>query len=426
MQTRDDTSDSPKSSWRRSSAVLGACRVGLIALAVGVLLIMVGCSIDHGITRVGTTEQKVIAEALRSPSRERATEKDFTYFLSEDGGATWSLSHGPTDVQWSEGPVHTPRGTFSIQGPDIMLTTHAGEAETIFSAADWRTPSNRWFQRMRTHHLIGPELSNGPIAIAYEPVTRNVIAAAGIMGVVVGTPNEQWTGVAVGEYTPVEFSRIAKLKTLLSHNIFWATVVTFPFLMIALAFSFKAFIREGFVSSANPEYDGHGDTTAGLSHGLLSQPESSLSYYDRRSRGYLYPTAVFGNLRINAMSVVSLVFLFVSLFSLVYMWVLGSGVNGEGWSWWPVAILVGASVLASMAAWRGQWKVHWGRLAGSYLAMAAFVALPFVIWVQTGLPLAVPKTLAIVLCIATAAAIYMRLKFKPLLSSDSEKAGSAS
>ena len=56
------------------------------------------------------------------------------------------------------------------------------------------------------------------------------------MGAVVSTPDEQWTGAAVGDYSPVVFSRTAKLKTLLSITNFWAAVITFPFLMIALAF----------------------------------------------------------------------------------------------------------------------------------------------------------------------------------------------
>lgn len=113
------------------------------------------------------------------------------------------------------------------------------------------------------------------------------------------------------------------------------------------------------------------------------------------------------------MSAVSILFLFMSLFSLAFMWVLGSGINNERWIWLPVAILVGASVLASTTAWRGQWKVHWVGLAGSYLAMVVFVAVPFLIWAGTGLPLAFPKTMAIVLCLTTAVLICLRLNCKP-------------
>ena len=400
---------------------------------------MVGCYTAHGITRVGTTGQEVAARALSITHYDRTTEK-YSHFVSDDGGMTWRPSPELMGVQWSEGPVDTPRGTFHIEGPDIVQTTLGGVADPVFSAASWRTSSNLWFQEIQTNSLKdrlnksqpvdrvdSRILSKGPVAIAYDPGTGNVIAATGIMGAVVGTPDGQWRSVAVGEYTPVEFSRIAKLKTLISHNIFWATIVTFPFLMIALAFCSKAFTRGGFVGCDNPEYDGHGDTTIGLSHGLLSQPESSYSNHDRRSPGYPSPDTVYENLRINAMSTFSVLFLLVSLFSLAFMWVLGSGVNSEGWIWWPAAILAGASILASvLAAWRGHCKVHWGGLAGSCLAMAVFVALPFVIWAQTGLPLAVPKTLAVVLCVSTAIIIYLRLRFELPLRSKLEKIDPAS
>lgn len=300
------------------------------------------------------------------------------------------------------------------------------------------TPSSRWLQKMQTQHLNERILSSGPIVIAYGPLSGNVIAAAGIMGVIVGTPNGEWTAVAVGEYSPADFSRIARLKTLLLHNIFWATVVTFPFLMIALAFSFKDLMialtfsskdltQRGFLLRENLKYGGSGNTIAGFSRGLRSQLKSYVAnYYIRRSRSYHFQTEVYEDLRVDAMSALSVLFLFVSLFSVAFMWVLGSGAKSGGWIWLPVAILVGASVLASVTAWRGRWKVHLGGLAGTCLAMGAFVALPFLVWVQTGLPLAAPKTLAVVLCIATAAAISMRLKSETSLPPGPGQAGSES
>lgn len=108
----------------------------LILLTAALLLVTVACSIDHGITRVGTAERQVMAAALSTTELERTTEEEFSYFVSDDGGDTWRPSVSPTDVQWGEGPAHTPRGTFSIQGPDIVLTTEAGTVETVFSAAD--------------------------------------------------------------------------------------------------------------------------------------------------------------------------------------------------------------------------------------------------------------------------------------------------
>ena len=383
-----------------------------LGLVVAVALFSAAaCSTALGITRVGITEREVMAGA----SFDGGSNEDFDYFVSVDGGETWRPTDALTDVQltdvqWSEGPVDTPRGTFSIEGPDIVLTPPNGVADTVFSASDWRTSSNRWFQKSQTHDLRGRLLSKGPVAIAYDPASDNVIAAAGIMGAVVGTPDGQWTAVAVGNYSPLVFSRSAKLKTLLSQHVFWATVITFPLLMIALAFCFKDLAHKGFQTS---KYEGRIDTTASPSHDLRPFTTSYLDYYDRRGLGLPLQTAAYRNLRLDAVSAISVIFLLMSFFSVVFMLVLGSGVNSDIWFWLPVAILVAVSVTASTLAWRGQWRVHWGGLAGSYLAMAVIVALPFLVWVQTGLPLAVPKTLASVLCLAIAVAIFLRLNNKP-------------
>ena len=255
-------------------------------LPATLLVILTACSTAHGITRVGTTKQEVVAGALSISSQHEGSGGEYSYFVSENGGESWRPSPELMEVQWNEGPVETPRGIFSIQGPNIVLTTPDGVADAVFSAASWRTSSNQWLQEIKTNGLeyrLEPPadrrvLSKGPVAIAYDPSSGNVIAAVGIMGVVVGTPDGQWSSVAVGEYTPVEFSSSAKLKALLSQNIFWATVVTFPFLMIALAFFFKDLSHEGFFSRKNSEYGVHGDTTAKLSRGFQSQPGSIATY----------------------------------------------------------------------------------------------------------------------------------------------------
>lgn len=423
------------SAWQCRSVAPGAFRMGLVLLFVASLVIMTACYTAHGITTVGTMEGEVTAGALSITDYDRGGE-EYSYFVSKDGGVTWRQSSELTEVQWSEDTVDTPKGTFSIDGPDIVLTTPDGGTDTVFSAASWRTSSNQWFQKIQTNGLEDRlnegqstytvdrrVLSKGPIAIAYDPGSGNVIAAAGIMGAVIGTPDGQWTGVMVGDYSPVVFSRSAKLKTLLSLNIFWATVVTFPFLMIALAFFLKDLAHEGFRTR---EYEGDGDGAADPSRGLRSITEPSVNYYIRRGRGHHMPMAAANNLQLDVMSAISAIFLVMSFASLAFIWLLGSGVNSSVWIWLPVVLLVGASVTSSILARRGQWGVHWLGLAGSYLAMAVFIALPFLLWVQTGLPLAVPKTLAIILCLAVAVAIYLRLDYKPSSLSGLDKPASES
>ena len=53
----------------------------------------------------------------------------------------------------------------------------------------------------------------------------------GILGVVVGTPDGEWTPVAVGPYRPIDFSFGAKIQALM--GIFWTIVITLvPAVMI--------------------------------------------------------------------------------------------------------------------------------------------------------------------------------------------------
>ena len=87
------------------------------------------------------------------------------------------------------------------------------------------------------------ELSSGPVSINYDPPSGNVIAAMGILGAVVGTPDGSWTEVEVGRYYPLNFSGFTRVGALLSSSDLWWAVLAFPFSMMAIVFTVTSIVR---------------------------------------------------------------------------------------------------------------------------------------------------------------------------------------
>ena len=406
--------------------------LGLVIACLLISLVASPCNYrhDYGVIAVESSDDGFLA-ATKSVISGALTKYDYSLYRSNDGGLTWILIHTTENASSAyEPPINqeqvvaeTPCGSYLIDASGIVLQDLDGRKSAVYPTAHWQSSSNQWILNRETRHLERPyELPLGPLSIAHDSRSGNVVAALGILGVVVGTPDGQWTGVVVGEYSPVEFSGGAKLKALLAINNFWASVITFPFFMIALAFVFKDVTHGGFRLRGNPEIDWRRDTEVSSSPKLQSLPDSSSIYFARRSSAaYHSQFPTHGHLYFEPMSTVSFMFLILSIPSPIFLGMLGSGATGGGWVWWIGAISVGTSVSASAIAWRGQWKVHWAALLGSYLAMAAFVALPFLVWVQTGLPLGILKALAVVLCLAVAVAIYLRLNYKPSSPSDMDE-----
>ena len=102
-------------------------------------------------------------------------------------------------------------GTYSLDGTDIVRTV--GEQRVVaYSAAYLQEESNIRVRRLARTWVAHDEVTTEPYAIAYDPSSGNVIVAMGLQGVVVGTPNEEWTRVAVGHYLPTDFSIAGKLR----------------------------------------------------------------------------------------------------------------------------------------------------------------------------------------------------------------------
>ena len=155
---------------------------------------------------------------------------------SQDGGLTWikvsvSEHRSPSERARAQG-VETPRGTYTIEGTDVVRSV--GETRDIaFSAAYLREAGNINLQEHDTRGMAWRHISTGPYAIVYDDRVDHVIVAMGLQGAVVGTADGHWIPVIVGDYRPSDFSLIRK-SFLLRDPYLW--LVT-----LALALSFSAF-----------------------------------------------------------------------------------------------------------------------------------------------------------------------------------------
>ena len=203
--------------WRRPLAGRSSVRMrlGLLTAAVAALASVATSepAPSHGITFVGMSGDLTVAAT---------SEYVRTYWISSDGGLTWisqkgdKIEHG--SVVGGERRTETPRGTYRIDGTRIVRG-FGGEHEIVYSAAYLREESNRWAQAHDTMEIR--RIDDSPIttslwSIAYDDLSGNVIVAMGFQGVVVGTVDGRWTRVAVGPYSPTDFSLSGKLRRLVT------------------------------------------------------------------------------------------------------------------------------------------------------------------------------------------------------------------
>ena len=192
--------------WRRRIASTESLRMRLAVLAAGVAaLASVATSEsqpDFGMRDVGTSRDGAI----------HAGAWELGHFRSEDGGLSWrggSVDSG--QIEWGGESVDTPTGRYVIQGPDIVRFGSDGRSKLVFSTAYMQEEGNVWVQEHATSHLDARELTTAPRSIVYHEPSGNLIMAMGIQGVLVGTADGEWTRYAVGRYSPVDFSFLARI-----------------------------------------------------------------------------------------------------------------------------------------------------------------------------------------------------------------------
>ena len=352
--------------WRRGAMSPSNLRGRLSALMAGTAVIAsVATSYPEthrgGVFEFALTERNTVLADGREDYRIAPTTADGRIFVrrpeTSDGGFTWNeRAYDQKRVNFSAlTSVETPRGRFAIEGTDIVRTDANGSAEVVHSVGYLAGGSSRWVQIQNSTRLDSQPVSTHPEAIIYDPDSRNIIVAMGMQGVVVGTPEGEWTPVAVGPYRPTIHSRYQRTVTLLKSPAFWLPVILLP--VVATAFV----------------------VTLALLIARLISPVAP-------TRGKIAPIIAF---------VFSFFALLIGVYVLFTFDDFGSGTNllyDEG----RVAIVVVGCWLAILAVglsidpirrWHeeGIELITWAHVALSVLAMLACTVLMFVLWIQFNL-----------------------------------------
>ena len=163
----------------------------------------------------------------------------------EPDGTIVSAGVEYVEGNWARGDrgaqsVETPRGTYTIEGSSIMRT-HNGERTVAYSTRYLREYGNINVQRRATRSFGLRELTKEPYSLIYDERSGNVVLAMGLQGAVVGTPDGQWTRVAVGGFVPTDFSIVNKLLLLRDWELWLvAAALAFSITASAMAFSYTA------------------------------------------------------------------------------------------------------------------------------------------------------------------------------------------
>ena len=181
-------------------------------------------------------------------------------YTTTDGGLTWipgqyysyELAYG--DGEWGGEGVVTPRGTYFVSGTEVYRTTKDSQPESVYSLRYLLAERNFWVQvsstremRRQVADLVSVQdelLTRGPYGMVYDGESGNVIVSLGILGVVVGDTNENWTPVAVGPYVPLDRSWLGRARWLFT-PVYGFAAVAIPLSAIAVTFALTASTQPG-------------------------------------------------------------------------------------------------------------------------------------------------------------------------------------
>ena len=241
-------------------------RLALLAATAAALASVASSYVtDWGITDVG-----------RTPSGTLGAHTEFGSYESIDGGLTWtktSDTYVPLQEQdWNEVEVKTPSGDVFIVdgvysqiirersewepseevwrdltvrwGPNDHLTVFGASAsrEVVYSYEYLLSGGNRWMQALDKRDVENRVIATRALDLFYDDQSGNLIVAMGLQGVVVVALDGTSTRVAVGRYSPTDFSFGSKVRTYFGSLLLWemaqftgvAFMLTFSFATLAL------------------------------------------------------------------------------------------------------------------------------------------------------------------------------------------------
>ena len=316
--------------------------VWLAAAAAMLAAMITGCAPpDRGISHVWITEAGAIAggHLYGAGNPEEATNWRGDH-QSTDGGWNWTEGSNPADFHQTIEPnqsVATHWGDFEIDGTEVVRVDPAGQTGV----------------------------------------------ALGLQGVVVGTPDGDWRPVAVGPYSPTDFSVATRFGLLFSHPNLWISVVAGSVSVVAGTVALRRFRAEGggrhqtpaFVFSAgvltlSPVGMGIGSLLMVVVTGMVVSIYRFVAHRGTIRRFWEVVVLVIWTTLGSGLFVAILVYGFPVFIYAIF----GSGV----YFWWWCAVAVAATTGAAVGLlWLWLGSRFWLALAGSSALAALILAVVF-------------------------------------------------
>ena len=225
--------------WGRPPLDMASIRSRLALLAAtgaGLASVASSYETDRGITDVGRTPTGTLgAHALSDLNYSGGT------YESIDGGLTWTKAseehlHLESQTQDQSGRYFTAGG-WQIS----RLDATSGTQEFVYSYEYLRGGGNRWMLALDKREIIDRAIATTPYDLFYDDQSDNLIVAMGLQGVVVVAPDGTSARVAVGPYSPTDFSFRSKTRTFILSLRYPETLTVYAICVaILLAFSSAA------------------------------------------------------------------------------------------------------------------------------------------------------------------------------------------
>ena len=200
--------------WRRPPLEAHSIRTRLAlmaATAASLATVATTYDYDLGVTQVDRTTSGTLRANTSLGSYE-----------SMDNGLTWTktsedfLRMGPQERR--ELAMRTPTGAiFVVDDPYIIRRDETSSyEEVVYNYSYLQSGGNRWMQALDKRNILGSVITTGALDLFYDDQSGNLFVAMGLQGVVIVAPDGTYKRVAVGHYSPTDFSFGNKVRTLFS------------------------------------------------------------------------------------------------------------------------------------------------------------------------------------------------------------------
>ena len=224
--------------WRPTLNVLGIRRCfAFLAVTIAAFASMASsCAVQEGIAVVGRTPDGTLG-ANASPHLGGP-------YLSQDGGYTWTKADGEYVLllrqKWQESSNETLSGpNYYLEGPHVIQAdSRDGSDEIVYSFGYLQRGGNRWMQALDKRGIEYRVTTTEPLDLHYDHRSGNLIVAMGLQGVVVVEPDGRSFKVALGPYSPTDFSLGSKVRALLASLVHgWPAASTGVAFLLAFSFA---------------------------------------------------------------------------------------------------------------------------------------------------------------------------------------------